>query len=95
MDQNEKELILKKDLLKQEIIDKHYDQNSFINFCLRKKTNGDDLNIWSLEELNQIINEFVSGENQMNHKKLTEEEKKKNEEINQGIRQIQMTVSFF
>lgn len=45
-------------LLNEEIIKKNYDKTAFINFCLSKKENGDDLNEWSLEELKEIVNEF-------------------------------------
>ena len=36
----------KQNLLKEEIIDKNYDQEQFIQFCLVKKENGDDLTQW-------------------------------------------------
>ena len=53
----------KKNLLQTEIIDKNYDKTAFINFCLSKRENGDDLNNWSLEELTQIVNEFAKTQN--------------------------------
>ena len=54
----------KQALLQSEIIDKNLDKNSFINFCLNKKENGDDLNNWTLEELQQIIKEFTETQTQ-------------------------------
>ena len=57
---NEKELEEKKNLLQTEILDKNYDQLKFVEFCLSKKPNGDDLTIWSLEELKLTIQEFIS-----------------------------------
>ena len=57
---NEKELEQKRSLILKEIIDKNYDQTKFINFCLSKKSNGDDLNIWSFDELKSTIEEFQS-----------------------------------
>ena len=42
--ENEDEFQKKQDLLKNEIIDKNYDKTAFINFCMNKKKNGDDLN---------------------------------------------------
>ena len=57
------ELEKKKELLKKEILEKNKDQNSFINFCMSKKQNGDDLNNWGLEELKEIIIEFNSKHN--------------------------------
>ena len=52
----------KKDLLKKEILDNNYDQNKFIEFCISKKENGDDLSQWTLEELQEIIKEFISSQ---------------------------------
>ncbi len=52
----------KKDLLKKEILDNNYDQNKFIEFCVSKKENGDDLSQWTLEELQEIIKEFISSQ---------------------------------
>ena len=57
---NEKDLEEKKNLLQAEILDKNYDQIKFVEFCLSKKPNGDDLTIWSLEELKNTIQEFIS-----------------------------------
>jgi hypothetical protein len=51
-------------LLQTEIIDKNYDKTAFINFCLSKKENGDDLNNWTLDELKEIVNEFVNTQNE-------------------------------
>ena len=63
MEENMEEIQAKQVLLQSEIIDKNYDKTAFINFCLSKKENGDDLNNWSLDELKQIVEEFVSTQN--------------------------------
>ena len=60
----EDEIQAKQTLLQTEIIEKNYDKTAFINFCLSKKENGDDLNNWTLEELTEIVNEFVSSQTQ-------------------------------
>ena len=60
MSGNEKDLEERKSLLQTEILDKNYDQIKFVQFCLSKKPNGDDLTIWSLEELKNTIQEFIS-----------------------------------
>ena len=52
----------KQELLQNEIINKHYDQQSFINFCLSKKDNGDDINSWTIEELTLIVQEFIKNQ---------------------------------
>ena len=52
----------KQSLLQKEIIDKNYDKTAFINFCMSKKDNGDDLNNWTFEELSEIVQEFISSQ---------------------------------
>ena len=58
------EFAQKQNLLQVEIIEKNYDKTAFINFCMSKKENGDDLNNWTLEELTQVVQEFVKFHNQ-------------------------------
>ena len=62
--EGDEEIQAKQTLLQTEIIEKNYDKTAFINFCLSKKENGDDLNNWTLDELTQIVHEFVSTQNQ-------------------------------
>ena len=69
------EKLTKQQLLKSEIIDNGYDQTEFIEFCMQKKKDGDDLNNWTYEELKKIIKEFIT---KINHENLNE---KKNKEI--------------
>ena len=57
----------KKEFLTLEIINKNYNTNEFINFCLKKKENGDDLANWSLEELKQCVTEFQLQQNKNNN----------------------------
>ena len=63
----------KQELLEKEIISNNYDKSVFINFCLSKKKNGDDLNEYTYEELEAIVKEFIASQ-----KKDTVVEKKKN-----------------
>lgn len=62
----------KQELIQTEIIDKNYDKNEFLNFCLEIYPNKkDDLDNWTLSELNQIIHRYkteieVKDENQDN-----------------------------
>ena len=53
--ENEDEFQKKQELLQKEIIDKNYDKTAFINFCMSKKDNGDDLNNWTYEELSSVV----------------------------------------
>ena len=45
------EKLTKQKLLKSEIIENGYDQYEFIEFCMQRKKDGDDLNNWTYEEL--------------------------------------------
>ena len=67
MEENTEEIQAKQTLLQTEIIDKNYDKTAFINFCLSKKENGDDLNNWTLDELKEIVSEFVNSQNEAQH----------------------------
>ena len=69
MDSND-DFSKKQNLLQEEIIEKNYDKTAFINFCMSKKDNGDDLNNWTYEELTQIVKEFVKFHNQENNTDL-------------------------
>ena len=53
----------KKEFLTQEIINKGYNTNDFLNFCLTKKSNGDDLENWPIEELKKCVQEFQQQNN--------------------------------
>ena len=55
----EEEIHQKQMLLQSEIIDKNLDKTSFIIYCLSKKENEDNLNSWTLAELQAIVKEFV------------------------------------
>ena len=62
MEGTDQEIQAKQKLLQSEIIEKNLDKGSFINFCLSKKENGDDLNNWTFAELQEIVKEFVSSQ---------------------------------
>ena len=62
--EGDEEIQAKQTLLQTEIIEKNYDKTAFINFCLSKKENGDDLNNWTLDELTEIVREFVNSQTQ-------------------------------
>ncbi len=69
--------IKKQELLKKEIIDKNLDKDSFLDFCISKKENGDDLDKWSLEELKETIDEFCSSDFQNKFIEKNDKKKKK------------------
>ena len=45
--------------LKEEILDENYDKEKFIKFCLMKKENGNDIDNWTLNELKEVVKEFI------------------------------------
>ncbi|CAD8087533.1 unnamed protein product [Paramecium sonneborni] len=56
---NSDEVQLKEMLLKTEILDKGYDSENFINFMeLQKENGGQDIDMWTYQELTQAINQF-------------------------------------
>ena len=76
------EIQAKQSLLQTEIIDKNLDKGSFINFCLSKKENGDDLNNWTLSELEGIVKEFVSSQNIQSQQPSQPQKGEDNDELN-------------
>jgi len=77
----EDEFQKKQNLLQKEIIEKNFDKTAFINFCMSKKDNGDDLNNWTYEELSSVVHEFVSSQQPPNEEEKKEEEEIKTENI--------------
>ena len=51
----------KQQFLRSEILEKNYDPNQFLQFLVSKKgEEGGDLAIWSIEELQQVVGEFIT-----------------------------------
>ena len=86
------EKIIKQKLLKSEIIDHSYDQSEFIEYCMQKKKDGDDLNNWTYEELKNIIKEFITKINNedIKEKKEKKEQKELIEENNKEEKNIEI-----
>ena len=60
----EDEQELKQQFLREEILEKNYDAQSFINFLIAKKgENAADINNWSLDELKLIVVEYKNSHN--------------------------------
>ena len=79
--ESDQEFAQKQSLLQKEIIEKNFDKTAFINFCMSKKENGDDLNNWTLEELNQVVQEFVKAHTENNNTNTQGEEDIKKENL--------------
>ena len=65
MDDDYFEIEAKQELLQKEIVDKNYEKFQFVDFCLSKKEEGDDLNNWTISELKALIKEFQSKNQQI------------------------------
>jgi sorting nexin-7/30/sorting nexin-8 len=48
----------KLNLIKREITNKNYAKRDFMNFCLFKKKNGDNIDNWTMDELSSLVHEF-------------------------------------
>ena len=72
MEDKDEELHLKQSYLKSEIIDKNLDQDKFLDYCIKVKENGDDINSWTFDELKKCVSDF----NEL-LKKESEQEKEK------------------
>ena len=73
--ENTDEITRKQNLLQKEIIGNNYDKEAFVNFCLSKKEEGDDLNNYTYEELEAVVKEFIASQ-----KKEAEPEKKEEQQ---------------
>ncbi|MCQ2819613.1 MAG: hypothetical protein MJ252_20305 [archaeon] len=62
MSTTDNSIALKQGIIQEEIINKNYDKEKFLQFCINKKEGGDDLANWSLLELNNVIMEFINQE---------------------------------
>ena len=66
----ENDIEQKKQFLREEIINKGFNTEDFLNLCLSKKENGDNLVNWDFEELKQCVKDFqAQNKNELNQKK--------------------------
>lgn len=84
-------------LVKQEIIDAKYDKDLFFDYCSTRKTYGDNLSNWSINELQGVVNDFVSYQKEKQNIEIEKqqrqlEEKLKAENIQRDIEKIRMNV---
>ncbi len=95
------DLITKKqEILRKEIIDNDLDKELFLDFCITKKENGDDLDCWTVEELESIIEEFKQSVEKskqikikdVNSKEIKESKDKESEEIKVEVEKIKVYV---
>ena len=77
MENQGEELHLKQSFLKSEIIDKNIDQDKFLDYCMKVKENGDDINSWTFDELKKCVEDF----NELLKKESEQEKEKEKEKI--------------
>jgi len=90
----------KQELLKKEIIDNNLDKDIFLDYCTSKKENGDDLDCWTLKELESVIDEFkksieITNQNQSKEKsskEIKECTEKETEDIKVEVEKIKVYV---
>ena len=93
MEQLDSNILKKQELLKIEIIQKNYDKDLFLEYCISRKENGDDLNNWTIEELENTISLFKESQMKENqNKKEKETNQVTKEEINIDIEKIKTFV---
>ena len=62
--EEENEILVKQKLIKEKILDQHFGKDEFFSYCMNiKPDNGDNLKNWTIEELNQTIDNFISEKN--------------------------------
>ena len=87
----------KQQFLREEILEKNYDPQSFIDFLITKKgETAADINNWSLEELKLIVVEFKNYQNSNNDISQKKEQQSKAENISkEEIKNKQYFISYY
>ena len=63
-EENNDDILVKQNIIKEKILDLHYDKNKFFLFCMKlKPENGDNLKNWTIEELEKAIKDFIDEQN--------------------------------
>ena len=62
--EEQNDILIKQKLIKEKILDNHFDKDQFFSYCMNiKPENGDNLKNWSLDELTETINNFITEKN--------------------------------
>ena len=92
----EDEQELKQQFLREEILEKNYDPQLFINFLISKKgETAEDINNWSLDELKSIVIEFKNSNNTSPKKDIISDIKENTEKIKQKQNQNQNYILYY
>ena len=89
---NNADIERKQNYLKEQIVDKGYDQQKFLDYCMEKNANADDLGAWNFDDLKKIVEEFQNANTNL---KIEDEIKKQEEkkDFNADIENIKMSQS--
>ena len=72
----------KQNFLRENILEKGYDANLFVEFLIDKKgEEGADVGNWTMNDLQKVVKEFISLQNN-NNNKINSSQEAKNQEIN-------------
>ena len=74
MQNSENDLEIKKKILQTKIINNNYNKDHFLDFCNAKRTDGENLNRWTISEFEDIVNEYLKYHQDVEYK--SEERKK-------------------
>ncbi len=90
----ENDLEIKKKIMQLKIINNNYNKDHFLDFCSAKRTDGDNLNRWTISEFQGIVDEYIKYHEDEDYKiKEAQKSKIQNEEkdkkINTEISQIE------
>ena len=72
----ENDLEIKKKIMQLKIINNNYNKDHFLDFCSAKRTDGDNLNRWTISEFQGIIDEYIKYHENENYKKKEIKKKK-------------------
>ena len=70
----ENDLEIKKKIMQTKIINNNYNKDHFLDFCNAKRTDGENLNRWTISEFEDIVNEYLKYHQDVEYK--SEERKK-------------------
>ena len=65
----ENDLEIKKKIMQLKIINNNYNKDHFLDFCSAKRTDGDNLNRWTISEFQGIVDEYIKYHEDEDYKK--------------------------
>ena len=59
MENLENDFEIKKKIIQTKIINNNYNKDHFLDFCSAKRSDGENLNRWTISEFEDIVNEYI------------------------------------